>query len=97
MKCPNWSQASAEHHRAVSAWEARRDTAKEETGYNRANELAGQVNNRLSDAVMAMCDTPAMTMEGVRCKARAAAKVERGNADSDLLWSIVDNLRGDTA
>jgi hypothetical protein len=39
-----------------------------------------------------MTDTPATTIEGLRCKARASAKAERANAEPDLAWSMVDDL-----
>jgi hypothetical protein len=92
-----YEQASAEHDRAMAEWEARHEAAKEDTGYNRAHELETAANDRLDAAIMAMCDTPATTMEGLRCKARAAAKVDGGNLESDLAWSIVDDLRDDIA
>jgi hypothetical protein len=82
----------AEHKRVLSAWEVRHETAEKETGCNRAHELESLASERLDAAIMAMCDTPATTIEGFRCKARAAAKVERGNANPDLAWSIVDDL-----
>jgi hypothetical protein len=82
----------ATHKCALSAWEARHETANEDTGCNRAHELASLASERLDAAIMMMCDTPATTIEGLRCKARASAKVERDNAESDLAWSMVDDL-----
>ena len=73
----------------MAAWETRHEAA---IWYNRANKLEDLANERLSDAILAMTDTPATTIEGLRCKARASAKAERANAEPDLAWSMVDDL-----
>jgi hypothetical protein len=85
-----YEKNKVERKRVMAAWETRHEAAKEETGYNRANQLESQAGDRLGAAIDAMCDTPATTMEGLRCKARAAAKIDSG--DSDLAWSMVEDL-----
>jgi hypothetical protein len=91
-----YERDEADHKRALAEWEARHEAAKEDTGYNLAHELEEEANERLDEAIMAMCDAPATTLEGLRCKARAAAKVDDRNLDSDLAWSIVEDLAGET-
>jgi hypothetical protein len=51
------------------------EVAKEVTGDNRAHELQDQAHERLTAAIEATAETRAITMEGLRCKARASAKI----------------------
>ena len=87
-----YEKDEAEHKLALAAWETRHEAAKETTGYARAHELECQASDRLNTAEQSMCDTPATTIEGLRCKARAAAKIDGGNLTSDLAWSMVEDL-----
>jgi hypothetical protein len=60
-----YERDSAEHTRALSAWEARHEAAKGESGYNRADTLGDLANkSRLSAAKEAMANTRGITIEG---------------------------------
>ena len=45
------------------------------SGVNRAHELQDQAHERLTAAIEATAETRAITMEGLRCKARVSAKI----------------------
>jgi hypothetical protein len=93
-----YERDSAEHTRALSAWEARHEAAKEESGYNRADTLGDLANSRLSAAKEAMANTRGITIEGLRCKARASAKIEEwASTDPHLAISTVEDLTGKIA
>ena len=89
-----YEQDGTEHKHALAAWEARHETAKEESRYNRACKLEDLANERLSVAIEALAGTRTTTLEGLRCKARVAAKTEYANADPQLAWSMVEDLAG---
>jgi hypothetical protein len=94
----DYEKASAEHERALKAWKTRHEAAKQESGYNRAHELEGLANSRLRAAIEAMAVTRARTVEGIRCKARASAKIEEwASTEPDLAYSIVEDFTGPTS
>jgi hypothetical protein len=83
-------RAMRDHAAAIREWKPRHERAKDQSGLNRAHDLETAANNRVSAATDAMVLKAATTLEGYRCKARCARKT----GDSDLAWSIVDDLMG---
>jgi hypothetical protein len=69
-------------------WEA---ACKRECGYSEAKAGEEAATDKLSDAIDALCRTPARTIRGLVVKARAT-KIDEGGMYDGLRQSIIDNL-----
>jgi hypothetical protein len=71
------------------AWQIQDETVERQHSVPAAREQQDAANSAISEAVDNVCSIRATTIEGFRCKARLADKLR----DSDLAWSIVDDLQ----
>jgi hypothetical protein len=69
-------------------WEA---ACKRECDYTEAKAAEEAASDKLSDAIDALCRTPARTIRGLVVKARAT-KIDEGGMFDGLRQSIIDNL-----
>lgn len=78
-----------------NAWRARKATAEQQSGYNNARSQEDAINTEISELIEAVCETRAVTLEEVRCKAQIALVLEAGCVSS-VAWSLVEDLAGVT-
>ena len=87
---PDEAPQQQAYQQAIQAWRDREAEAERLSGYDKAKEGEDRANDEVSRFLDAIRNTPARNMYGLIAKARAAEQTQ----DSDLAWSVIDDLVG---